>query len=282
MAVHERIAMCLEPNSDLPTDVRFLFLEEGNIVKEVKGHKLILAIASDVFKREFFGYLMEVEAKDIEIKDARHEVFKTMVEFIYNKQLDWKDYDLDFLSCLYYLGEKYHIEKLKKEIIASIPGFKVSMENVLDVAILAEQNSHHEPLSEALYNTATTFLKIKFEGKLENALNFCSENEATETHGLVLFKMMAMMNNIVLPKAKCETCQQTSCLNAQILTAQNFVPGAKVVPNPVVNANKVGNPDIDELICMSESNSSQFSAYYKNSRRSNNSFTVGFYKYKCF
>eukprot|EP00092_Neocalanus_flemingeri_P046991 GFUD01053082.1.p1 GENE.GFUD01053082.1~~GFUD01053082.1.p1 ORF type:complete len:277 (-),score=60.75 GFUD01053082.1:11-841(-) len=227
MAFLNRMSRCLESASSIPTDVKFIFRgEEGAIMKEVAAHKTILGIASDVFERQFFGCLGEPK-DEIEIKDANAEVFNVLVQYIYHKKLDWMDYDLGFLSSLYYLAEKFIVEELREEIIANIPKHEVTEENVLDVAILAEGSLHHQPLSDTLYEAAASFLKYKFEGKLENVYNFCSEIEASEANGLVLLKMLAKMK--ILQSPKCENCKQTPCLNGQLLTRENFVPGATVV-----------------------------------------------------
>eukprot|EP00092_Neocalanus_flemingeri_P102204 GFUD01130718.1.p1 GENE.GFUD01130718.1~~GFUD01130718.1.p1 ORF type:complete len:242 (+),score=58.43 GFUD01130718.1:52-777(+) len=224
MALLNRISRCLESASDIPTDVRFLFTrEEGATIKEVKAHKMILGIASDIFEKQFFGAVGEPK-DEIEIKV---EVFDVLVQYIYHKKLDWMNYDRGFLSSLYYLAEKFIIEELREEIIASIPKHEVSEENVLDVAILAEDNLHHQPLSDTLYEAAASFLKQKFDGKLENVCNFCSEIDASEANALVLLKMLAKMK--ILPNPKCGNCKQTSCLNGQVLTRENFVRGATVV-----------------------------------------------------
>eukprot|EP00092_Neocalanus_flemingeri_P037483 GFUD01040815.1.p1 GENE.GFUD01040815.1~~GFUD01040815.1.p1 ORF type:complete len:272 (-),score=42.78 GFUD01040815.1:28-843(-) len=225
MALLGKIAKSLDPNSDLPTDVTFFFKGEDNIVKEVKAHKLILSMASDVFKREFYGTMKE---EDVVIKDASQQVFQAMIEFIYNKRTALGDLELSFLASLYYLAEKYDLEELKEGILATIPEHEVNNENVLDVAILAEESILHQPFSDALYVAAASFLKSAFSGKLEKAVDFCVENESTELHGLVLFKMLATMKNI--PELNCENCKQTPCLNGETLTAQNFVAGAKVDP----------------------------------------------------
>ena len=95
---------CLSDIFGIPHDVRFL-CEYNNTVMEVVAHKLILSLASDVFKREFFGSMKESE-EVIKIVDTNQEVFKTMVEFIYNKKIAWTKCSLGFLSSLYYLAEK--------------------------------------------------------------------------------------------------------------------------------------------------------------------------------
>ena len=220
MALLGRISMCLDSSSILPTDVRFVFKGEGGIVKEVKAQKLILAIASDVFEREFYGTMKEAE-EDIEIKDASQEVFMIMIKYIYNTKIEWADHNLRFLSSLYYLGEKYNIVQLRKDIIASITEYEVSLENVLDVAILAEENIVHADLSESLYKTAASFLVSNFGGMLDPAIEFFSQIEESELHGLVVLKLMARMR--LVPSPICENCQQEKifCLENNILFCSN-------------------------------------------------------------
>jgi hypothetical protein len=135
----------LDPNFDMcpPTDVKFVFTNNEDSTKEVKAHKLILAFASEVFNREFYGS-MESE-NVIEIRDSTPEVFKAMVEFIYHKKPHWETCDIlvlnvsscSFLSSMYYLAEKYNLETLKDEIIASIPKHLIFEKDLMEVAILA-------------------------------------------------------------------------------------------------------------------------------------------------
>ena len=75
-----------------PPDVTFLVRTLEGIVVEVKAHKQILAFASEVFNKEFYGSMMSEDV--IAIKDSTQEVFQLFMEFIYNKQSDWKSYDL--------------------------------------------------------------------------------------------------------------------------------------------------------------------------------------------
>jgi len=272
MALLGRISKCLDPSSNLTTDVRFLFKGEGGIVKEVKAHKLILGIASNVFEREFFGPMsMKKDEEDFEFDHASEEVFRVMIEYIYNKKIKWIDYDFNFLSSLYYVADLYDIEKLRLEVLASIPEHDVSEQNVLDVAILAENNILHQPLSEILYDTAAAFMKDKFDGQIENVFDFCSEIEASEVHALALFKMMARMKTLPNPTQKCENCEQTICLNGQELTRDNFVPGAQVT---------LGNGGIwTSVIWLNEGQGDRGKFKYKNLNQA--SFPLNVFKYKC-
>eukprot|EP00092_Neocalanus_flemingeri_P085207 GFUD01107191.1.p1 GENE.GFUD01107191.1~~GFUD01107191.1.p1 ORF type:complete len:284 (-),score=76.20 GFUD01107191.1:86-898(-) len=205
-----------------PTDVKFLFKEEGvSATKEVKAHKMILAFASDVFNREFYG---SMESEDeIPIKDASQEAFQAMIDFIYKGQLNWKEYDLSVITSLYYLAEKYNVDNMKNMVIASIPEQEVTKDNVLSIAILAEDSILHQPLSEALYDVAASFIKKDFNGKLEDLHVF---TEANEKHALIIFKVMKQVKKIRSPT--CENCNQSSCLDGQNVTLQKFVEGASV------------------------------------------------------
>jgi len=207
-----------------PTDVRFWFKDADGAVKEVKAHSQILASASDVFYRQFYGSLKA--ENDVEIKDASQESFLAMIEYIYNKKLVFKDISLSFLASLYYLANKYNIEDLRDEIVASIPEHEVTKENVLEVGLLAEENVLHQELSEALYDAAAGFVKDK-----SAVDDLCADEN--EEHALVIFKMINRCNKVINRSRKvkselCGNCQQAPCLSGQQLTSANLVKGAKV------------------------------------------------------
>ena len=63
-----KLSMCLDPSRGPPMDVTFIF-KKGADVREIKAHKLILSIASDVFNREFYGSMKEPK-DNIDIVDA--------------------------------------------------------------------------------------------------------------------------------------------------------------------------------------------------------------------
>ena len=71
------VQQSLSSTSNLPTDVKFLFKEEaesGPIVKEIRAHKLILALVSDVFRAGFYGGI--ADDGNIVIEDATKEAFE--------------------------------------------------------------------------------------------------------------------------------------------------------------------------------------------------------------
>ena len=223
------LSIFLDPasNASPPSDVTFLLNTKDDAVVEVKAHKVILAFASDVFNREFYGSLTSEDI--IDIKDSSYEVFKLFIAFIYSKQLKWKDHDLSILSSLYYLAEKYNVKVLKDEIITFIPEHKIKKKHVLEVATLAEKNIFHSELSQALYLSAASCLKSEFGGEIKRVYDFFTEPGVNESHAIVIFKLMSMMK-MVKRDNYCENCTMPTgrCLNGEGITFANFVPGAKV------------------------------------------------------
>ena len=197
-------------SSSIPKDIKFLFKEKDGVTF-IMAHKSILAVVSDVFEKEFFGPL-KVNGNEILIEDASQEVFEVLVDFIYNKQPIMSNYDLHFLSSLFYLAEKYNISALKNEIIVTICKKEICDENVLDVAILAEKCIVLEEFSDNLYDRVAMFLMKKFDGKATNVFNFFSLTEATQANGLVLMKLMARMHNMT--SLACENCKASPCIDA--------------------------------------------------------------------
>ena len=122
---------------------------------------------------------MKESGEGIKIVDASQEVFSVMVEFIYDKKLDWASFSLSFLASLYYLAEKYNIKDLMEKILINIKGFKVVKDNVMNVGVLGEQNVLFTPLSDALYDAAAVFLSNYFKNRLDMAFIYFSEVEAS-------------------------------------------------------------------------------------------------------
>jgi len=240
-----RLPQTLSSTSNIPTDVKFVFRdnkEENNSVKEVNAHKLILALVSDVFEREFYGTLAKKEVESvIDIEDAQQEVFIVMVDFIYNKQPDVSMHGLPFLGNLFYLAEKYNISALLNEIIKVISRKQICDESVLDIATVAEDYVFLEQFSETLYESVAVYLLKKFAGKLDKAIDFFWQVQPNQVNGLALLKVMSKMKEVVPPI--CDNCKAYPCMDGEGLTKSNFVPGARVV-----NRNGKGSSEVDRLV----------------------------------
>ena len=100
-------------------DVSFKLTDENGKVSHLKCHKFILAMASPVFKSQFFGPLKAKDDKNIEIIDGSSEIFSDLINFVYREEhfekfssVESTDVLKDILQ-LFYLGEKYQIGHLK-------------------------------------------------------------------------------------------------------------------------------------------------------------------------
>jgi len=239
----------LSAASTIPSDVKFLFKKENNGVTEIKAHKLILALVSDVFEKAFYGGLQDDGI--IEIKDATKESFEAMINFIYTKETNVSVYGFEMLCSMYYLADKYNIDALKKETLQAIKTKNISADNVLNVGVLADQYSAHEESTETLYKAATKYLRKMFDGQLIKAIDFFAEIDADTSPSLCrsAAKMMARLKTI--PPAVCSNCKASPCLNGVRITRTNSVPGAKlscVLDGVIYNILELCNNDADDVI----------------------------------
>jgi len=246
---------CLGEEFGIPFDVLFLFQNNNTSdKKEVKAHKLILSLASDVFKREFYGSMQE-SGEGILIVDASQEVFSAMVEYIYNKEMIWTTYSLDFLSSLFYIAHKYDVKELMATILVSIPKKEVTKnaKHAIDVAFLAEDNNVFPQLSEVLYDTAALALKKKFRHRVDNFINFFHQTEGSSSNYKVKQKLLIKMKIL----SHCPNCKQDPCQHAQGVTEENFVSGARAR----AAGRGRGDPAVHRLGDIVDVDKSRFTAY---------------------
>jgi len=224
------VQQSLSAASDIPTDIKFMFEEEEDgriVIKEIRAHKFILALVSDVFRKGFYGGMPDNGS--IKIKDVTKESFEAMIDFIYDKKADVNIYDWDILCSLYYLGDKYNIKILLEDSLKAILAKEITTENVLNVGLLADQNSVHEELAETLYEAAAIGLSKMFDGDVVKVQQFFHELDATEaptssSSSKSLIKIMARVRKLEV----CKNCKATPCLNGRKITKENFVPEASI------------------------------------------------------
>jgi len=241
--------------SGIPTDIKFIFKGEEYgfpIVEEIRAHKLILALASDVFKNGFYGDF--ADNSTIEIEDVTKQSFEAMIDYIYNRVTDVTIYDFENLCSLYFLADKYNINVLKEETLRAIRNKEISPSNVLDVALLADKHSTtHGELVEVLYETAAESLSKKFNNQLDKVVEFYTEIDASATSASVscksLVKIMKRVKRMKKDSPVCDNCENSPCMKGKALTRDNFVPGSKVfIPSSsIVSINKDENSNIKTL-----------------------------------
>jgi len=228
------VKQSMSTESGIPTDIKFMFMGEADgfpIVEEIRAHKLILALASDVFKNWFYGGF--ADDSTVEIKDVKKESFGAMIDFIYNKETDVTIYDFENLCTLYFLADRYNINVLKRETLKAIRKKEVSPSNVLDVSLLADKHSAHEELVEVLYEAAAESLSTKFANNLDKVVEFYTEIDTSASSASVscksLVKIMKRVKRVRKSSSPvCENCENVPCIKGKGLTEDNFVPGSKV------------------------------------------------------
>ncbi|XP_077300987.1 BTB/POZ domain-containing protein 6 [Arctopsyche grandis] len=92
-------------------DCTFLVGNEPNQIV-IKGHKLILAMASPVFEAMFFGGMPEIN-DPILILDVQPEAFKALLEYVYSDEVHINSFDKACELC--YAAKKYMLPHLVQE-----------------------------------------------------------------------------------------------------------------------------------------------------------------------
>ena len=160
----------LEADSDLPTDVVFRVEEkvEQDETKagKVSAHKLLLAGASPVFRKQFFGALKENTGEEVTVRDTTIEAFNTMIQFMYMppepEKFNFKNPNCAQSLCeLVNISEKYQILELNSMAKTALNNLSVTEENLVFTMMTAKNYSMFEDVSTMLINKCQSFLLTK-------------------------------------------------------------------------------------------------------------------------
>ena len=90
----DRITQLNKGFCEIPKDVKFKIVEtdcgeesKTGLVQEVEAHRMVLAMASDVFRTMFYGsggMYQDVKEGEVVIKDTTKEAFEIMIGAVYN------------------------------------------------------------------------------------------------------------------------------------------------------------------------------------------------------
>ena len=141
-------------------DVTYKVLDpEGKLEGEVSGHKFLLALASPVFRRGFYGAdFKEKKTENIEMKGTTLKAFKAMISAMYRRPLDLDTMTVTETFELMNLAERYDLPKLKNKLKQAFETMVLSKDNVIKVANIAMKFYQLQEASEALLNNcANTF-----------------------------------------------------------------------------------------------------------------------------
>jgi len=224
-------APLLDPSFGIPTDVNFQILGYHDVEDQetclgiIKAHKIILGLASPVFKSEFFGPAKETK-DTIPVKETTLISFQRLIDFIYGKKIEWKNISVFEIFDIVNLAEKYQIPELSEELTFQLKNYPLTMENVLDIAETAEQFSQFEIIVSKLLETCSNFLKSELNTK-ELQLQFALKQSGTGKEKIVLHLL-----SMASPSPKCSNCRQPKCMNGQLITSCDLIAEGMAVTVP--------------------------------------------------
>ena len=152
----------LSQDSEIPPDVFFLIKTEDaedveSSQKSFGAHKVLLAGNSPVFRRMFFGPMMET-GEGIEVKETTPEAFGTMIDYIYKPP--GEEFSLQDIRCpqklfeLLAIADRYEILNLKILTVDALQRLAISRENLIFTATVAKNYRQ-------LYDDVGTKLMVK-------------------------------------------------------------------------------------------------------------------------
>ncbi len=141
-------------------DVKFTFQRSEK--ETVGAHVAVLSAASPVFASIFQSDLKETKEKILHIDDIESVVFKRLLSYMYDGQIGSLDNE-DCVRQLLMAADRYGIKKLKDKCELRLQSLiSISIENVLDILVLAEKSSCLNLYRKALEFAETRSQQICF------------------------------------------------------------------------------------------------------------------------
>merc|ERR550519_64727 len=141
---------------------------------------------------QFYGDKKEYGDIIPTVEDASYEAFQVMVDLFYNKKISFESLDFNVLAELYKLANKHILQGLQESIIVEVFSRKITPDDLLDGAKVAEKFALLENFSESLYIVCSEFVKENVDKVLEV---FANEEPGVE-NSVILHKLMARASKI--------------------------------------------------------------------------------------
>ena len=218
-----RHAFFLQENSDLPPDVTFKIVEDDE-VHDVNAHKMIMAMASPVFRKMFKQHFKEKDSKEVKVEETTRAAFQAMVDAIYNtKQLSasLEGKTVQEIFDVLNLAVQYEIPELKLGVRNILKAFPVTKDSALEVAIDAKKYARtFGEEAELLFLLCATVLKSKFSNA-NSVIEYITENYHSKD---VVIELVVLMKN-------CSNCLQDECKDGRDVEENDYQVGLKVKMN---------------------------------------------------
>jgi len=214
-------------------DVTFSFKEVSSVPesrKEIKANKVILAMASEVFKTQFFGSIPAGSV--VPVEDSNVEAFGMFIDILYNVKIQLKDLNPILLGDLFYLAEKYQVEAVKVAIIEDVKLRQIDIGDVLEILKVADAKSQLVQFTDSLYKLCLKVIRKSSDNSFKVFGMFDPEVEDESTSRLLhklMYKAQFMKDRLDDAEEKlCSNCQHVPCLNGLAVKLDNFVKNASV------------------------------------------------------
>jgi len=213
----------------IPFDVTYrIHDKEDQFQGEVSAHNYLLGLVSPVFRSSLFGSdNTDKKAKSIEA-GTTVKAFKTMIDFIYKRQIDFEQITVHEIFDIVDLAECYMIPELMNLLKERLENVKVTKDNMIEVAKTAEEFKRFKEASKPLITNCTKTLNRELTSR-ESWINFNLEmvNTGNEVIGV---KLMSMMEDLA---PICSNCQATPCKSGTDITSISQVKvGTVIAPGP--------------------------------------------------
>jgi len=249
----DRLSLLQDPSYGVPFDVTFQIMrinedEDKEVLGEVKGHKVVLAAFSEVFRDQFFGSLKET--KDvIPVEETTLESFEKLIAFIYNKDIDWGALSVLEMYDVVNLVYKYRMPELREEVMVQIEEVAITMDNLMEVAHTATQFIQFPEVSNVLLQSCAKFLQNTIKTS-DQKLQFAMAQTDSGQENTVL-KLLVLAKD--LPAlVECPNCGGLKCRDGQVVDGiDKFKIGLKLKVNEQCgfwNASHVGKVYIVESV----------------------------------
>jgi len=215
-----------EPDKGIKRAKRSTRVKKVKEVKgEIKAHTFILAASSPVFKAMFFGPMKE-GLDVIEVKETSFEAFKKLIEYIYHVDIECKDISIVELYDIVNLAERYDMSKLKEELMIQMKNISISMDNVVEVATIANEYSQFEEVSDAVMMLCVNFLQKTINDPADERLEFALTQFA-RGNGKIALKLLSLVKQLP-PLVRCKNCKGKPCIVGQDVPYMNMRQGFKM------------------------------------------------------
>jgi len=271
----------LDPSFGIPFDVSFQILgyddgeyhDQETCLGVIKAHKMVLGLASPVFKSEFFGLAKE-KSDTIPVKETTLKSFQRLIDFIYGKKIDWKDISVFEIFDIVNLAEKYQIPELSEEITFQLKEYPLTMENVLDIAETAAQFNQFETIVSKLLETCAIFLKSELNTE-KSQLQFALKQSGTGMEKIVLH-LLSMVG------PECSNCRKLECMNGQLITTCDLIAeGMKITVSTTNVTHSWYGKSVTVVKVIPPSGVTLLSPLQKTSTHSLMSGAAAYFKFKC-